>query len=244
MTKTISVQLVPTMSLTGLVYIQLFRHVEAYKSNSRAQLPIVEAAKLAYIKMDKYYPSSDGLVYIVGQVLDPRCKLKWFKEVNFKPDVIKGYKQTVIDYWKKHYKPVGLANCDEDAEDIFERQLKRARPDNRDEMEIYLSEGIVKSSSLVNGMLGWWKDNQSKYPNLSRMARDFLGVSATGVPAESMFTMGTDLLDPKRMSMAGETVKMSLCLRAWLKFKSREEFLKEKASLVSKRMLGCLDSLD
>lgn len=118
----------PTISLCALVYMQLFKHVESFmapanSSTGRAMQSendppnapewLQEAAKQAYDKLNKYYPSSDGEIYVIGTgnvtsivflnlsiyllralfiVLDPRLKLDWHK-ANFPPTIVNGYRR-------------------------------------------------------------------------------------------------------------------------------------------------------
>lgn len=74
----------PTISRIAVVYQELFNHLEKYvkneshdiglppskraKRNDNRNYPtwLVEAAQRGFDKLEKYYPSSDGLVYIVG----------------------------------------------------------------------------------------------------------------------------------------------------------------------------------
>ncbi|XP_066582005.1 uncharacterized protein [Prorops nasuta] len=53
------------------------------------------------------------------------------------------------------------------------------------ELEEYLQE--PRASSDVD-VLTWWKQNHTKFPILSKMARDFLTIPATSVPAERLFS--------------------------------------------------------
>ncbi|CAG7714118.1 unnamed protein product, partial [Allacma fusca] len=186
MTNRTSKQYLPLMSLTAAIYIQLYEHLESYKNDSGHHPSIIHAAKLACDKMNVYYPKTDGLVYLMGIVLDPRCKLYWHASVGFKT-LVSVYKKAIYD--------------------IIERQMKRVKYDDRDELDKYLSEGPCKLSDHPDNVLIWWKEHESVYPQLSRMAKDFLGVAATGVPIECMFSMGTDLLSQKRLSMIAETIR-------------------------------------
>ena len=66
----------PTISLSALVYVELFQHIETIMKNGlkehdrgfdkATEAAIRRAAKDAYQKLDKYYPTSDGAVYIIG----------------------------------------------------------------------------------------------------------------------------------------------------------------------------------
>ncbi|CAG7785479.1 unnamed protein product, partial [Allacma fusca] len=180
----------------------------AYKQNDGNHNMILTAATLACEKLNKYYPTSDGLVYVMGIVLDPRCKLKWHKTMKFADSVLKANRQMVVNHWKLFYKStIQPESVVPTSNDIIQSQMSLHKSGNKDELDQYLSEALVKFTSGED-VLTWWKIHETDYPNLSRMARDFLGAAATGVPAECMFSM------------------------------DREEFLKGKSAAVVSRILG------
>lgn len=51
-------------------------------------------------------------------------------------------------------------------------------PDWEDELNTYLNE--ERALATVN-VLQWWKDHQKQFPNLAKMARDYLAIPATSV---------------------------------------------------------------
>jgi hypothetical protein len=79
--------------------------------------------------------------------------------------------------------------------------------------------------------------HQAEYPNLAKMARDFLAVSgnntaflariyhililffdiltATSVPIERVFSGGADLVTHKRCSLGGDVIRACMCLKSW-----------------------------
>ncbi|EXX64062.1 hypothetical protein RirG_146400 [Rhizophagus irregularis DAOM 197198w] len=59
--------------------------------------------------------------------------------------------------------------------------------------------------------------NESQYPHLAAMARDYLAIPATSVPIERAFSGGTDLVTQKRCSLSPETIKACMCLKSWWK---------------------------
>lgn len=73
--------------------------------------------------------------------------------------------------------------------------------------------------------------HQNEYPNLARMAKDFLSASGTGVPVERLFSSGPDVISKKQQALKPETIKMRICLKAWLKNKNsfNEDILKAVA---------------
>ena len=61
--------------------------------------------------------------------------------------------------------------------------MKQARIEKRDELKIFLDEMVVAHNSelIKNGVIQWWKTHEVIYPNLAKMARDYLCISAAGV---------------------------------------------------------------
>jgi hypothetical protein len=45
------------------------------------------------------------------------------------------------------------------------------------------------------------------------MAKDYLTVQASSVPAERAFSSGTDLVTPERCALGGETIEMTQFLK-------------------------------
>jgi len=60
-------------------------------------------------------------------------------------------------------------------------------------------------------VLAFWKSKEFDYPILSAMAKHYLTVQASSVPAERAFSSGVDLVTPARCRMSGRLSK-------WLSF--------------------------
>jgi len=90
--------------------------------------------------------------------------------------------------------------------------FKRRCVEYDNEYKLYLSLPLCDED--INS-LEWWKDNQSKLPNLSRMARDYLGIPATSVPSEEIFSLGKNLITDKRNRLAGKTIRVCMYLKSW-----------------------------
>jgi len=56
-----------------------------------------------------------------------------------------------------------------------------------------------------------------EFPNLSKMARDYLAIPATSAPAERIFSSAADVITPDRASLAPETVRAIMCLKHWFR---------------------------
>jgi hypothetical protein len=90
--------------------------------------------------------------------------------------------------------------------------LKRRRLEEGNELERYLGAPTVDSDVDI---LDWWKQNSVAYPCLARIARDYLAIPATSVPAERVFSGGADLITKKRGSLGEETIQACMCLDSW-----------------------------
>lgn len=77
--------------------------------------------------------------------------------------------------------------------------------------------------------------HETEFPNLAKMARDYLAVAGAGVLIERFFSRGVGLLPPKRHCMKPEKIQKCLNLKAWMK-SSTSEFLDGYG-----KMLGTLE---
>ena len=80
---------------------------------------------------------------------------------------------------------------------------------NSPELDMYLSEAIIH---LDSNPLVWWRSNQDRYPELSRLARIFLAIPATSVPSEQLFSTAGDVLTKKRNRIASELMEAQVFL--------------------------------
>ena len=63
-------------------------------------------------------------------------------------------------------------------------------PCGKDELETYLDESL--ESHDTTDILSWWKGKETRFPNLSKMARDYLAIPGSSVSKEVMFSQGAD----------------------------------------------------
>ena len=55
-----------------------------------------------------------------------------------------------------------------------------------EELEQYLAEKTVKRNS---NPLSWWRENDKRFPQLSKVARCLLNIPATSTPSERVFSV-------------------------------------------------------
>ncbi len=88
----------------------------------------------------------------------------------------------------------------------------------KSELIRYFSEPRVVMSDEHN-ILKWWKDNQSRFPTLAKMARDYLAMQASSVPSERGFSKSGLTVSNLRNRLNPETVRYLMCLQSWFKLK-------------------------
>ncbi|CAD6203843.1 GSCOCG00009826001-RA-CDS, partial [Cotesia congregata] len=82
----------------------------------------------------------------------------------------------------------------------------------RKELEQYLSQPRALS---IEDILIWWKRHELQYPILAKMARDFLSISATSVPAERLFSKASLVIRKHRNRLNNESARWLLCINSW-----------------------------
>lgn len=65
-------------------------------------------------------------------------------------------------------------------------------------------------------VLGWWKDNFSRYQALSKVAKNVLAVPIFTVAFESAFSTGGRIVDPFRSTLSPFMVQNLVCAQNWL----------------------------
>lgn len=87
-----------------------------------------------------------------------------------------------------------------------------------DDLDEYLKEDVFYTEDEVNFEVAvWWKINGPRFPNLHKMAKDFLAIQAGSVAAESAFSTSGRVATDSRSSFNPETVTKLLLGQDWLR---------------------------
>ncbi len=79
------------------------------------------------------------------------------------------------------------------------------------EAEVYLSLPQLDNNTLRDeDVLDWWKIHQTMFPNLSRMARQFLALPASSAGVERLFSRSGEMHGDKRKRLKEETLQSLL----------------------------------
>lgn len=56
--------------------------------------------------------------------------------------------------------------------------------------------------------LTWWKNHKEKYPDLLKLAHQYLGIPATSASSERTFSTAGNIVSPKRASLLPENINL------------------------------------
>ncbi|GBC44362.2 ribonuclease H-like domain-containing protein [Rhizophagus irregularis DAOM 181602=DAOM 197198] len=176
---------------------------------------VKKAAKKCKVKLLEYYNKTND-TYLISTILDPRLKLKYYKDHNWEETLVNTIYQKFVNIYNKFYastKPEVLNNTSEiKGKSVMSRVFKQRNIEYIDEIQTYLSLSLMNKET---DPLEWWKVNESQFPHLSQMARDYLPIPATSVPSEQSFSVGKNLITDKRNCLAGKTIRICMCLQSW-----------------------------
>ncbi|CAJ0649730.1 11883_t:CDS:2, partial [Entrophospora sp. SA101] len=147
---------IPTLGRSVPIYNYLIDLIEDFLELQHPE-DICSAAEKAKDKLQKFYPTSDGLVYIVATIMDPRLKMQYYIDNEF-DDYIEMYKEKISDLWKMEYMPIQECNTTiqttKTPNTLESHILKRRKNIQTDELDMYLNSPPLNFDTDV---LSFWK---------------------------------------------------------------------------------------
>ncbi|CAJ0862930.1 14314_t:CDS:2, partial [Entrophospora sp. SA101] len=148
---------IPTLGRSVPIYNYLIDLIEDFLELQHPE-DICSAAEKAKDKLQKFYPTSDGLVYIVATIMDPRLKMQYYIDNEF-DDYIEMYKEKISDLWKMEYMPIQECNTTiqttKTPNTLESHILKRRKNIQTDELDMYLNSPPLNFDTDV---LSFWKN--------------------------------------------------------------------------------------
>ncbi|XP_066320606.1 zinc finger BED domain-containing protein DAYSLEEPER-like [Miscanthus floridulus] len=86
----------------------------------------------------------------------------------------------------------------------------------KSELDKYLLEDNEELSKSFD-IMKWWKNNATRFPIMSHMARDLLAIPISTVASESAFSSVGRTLDDFRTSLTPTMVERLVCTNDWLR---------------------------
>jgi hypothetical protein len=188
-----------------------------------------EARKSYHERLIKYFDSDVSIdvqkFWFIASMLDVRFKKLTFKNdrmitVRMRREAVKWLTEEFNRKYKgKAEKPVSSKSETfdtpyvkrrktsaqaffDDSDDSMEEEEEE---ESKDELEAYLALPQVKCSTEKEA-LDWWRDHADEFPNLSVMARQYLGCPASSAAVERLFSQVGIAFSKKRQSAGADTV--------------------------------------
>ncbi|CAL1356308.1 unnamed protein product [Linum trigynum] len=86
---------------------------------------------------------------------------------------------------------------------------------DRTQLDEYLNDKRLERKQPLD-VLVWWKNNESRFPELAHLARDSLSIPITTLASESAFSMGGRVLSSWRSSLLPENTEALITTHSWL----------------------------
>ena len=95
------------------------------------------------------------------------------------------------------------------------------RIDYNDEIEVSVVYDKYKDycqapRERIDNPLDWWRGRRSQYPQLSKMAFDYLSIPAMSAAVERTFSSSKLMIPQSRNRLSAESIKAAECLRSWM----------------------------
>ncbi|OMP08147.1 hypothetical protein COLO4_06736 [Corchorus olitorius] len=164
----------------GKVRCNLLKEIESPDSCLR------EVAKAMKEKFDKYW-NEHCVVLAFAVILDPRFKLKFVKFYLKKfDDDFENKAKSIFEKLKTLFKKYesassssggcdvqqgGQKELDENLKEFQSYDSDKSTSSNKSQLELYLGEPRVLITPMPYDVLAFWRDNNSRYPELAKMAR-------------------------------------------------------------------------
>jgi hypothetical protein len=192
-------------------------HLKTWMEKTDPEEPLHRSTIIANSKIIEYYNRTSDC-YTISTILDPRFGLDYYKlDTSDKNDSYEDVFAVVNAVYLSYYCPASIQpslSNDENDDFFFSRRSKI--PQAEKEFELYCADDDPPGDEITD-VLSWWKAKSKKYPNLSRMARDYLAIPATSTSSERLFSTGKHLISDTRNSLSPSTIQACQCLKSWLK---------------------------
>ena len=182
---------------------------------------MVLAIDLALNKLERYY-DKQGPLSMIATILDPRKNIAFYHNIGWQIDWINEAISAITDAFNAYQEEI-VGNDEqlevvEDDDDIFESLGKTSSQgherQSRDELSQFLALNQVNSKVQP---LDWWKANESAFPTMAKMAKDYLAAQDSSVPSEEIFSSAADLVTQDRNRLSDTSISKAMCLKYWWK---------------------------
>lgn len=186
-------------------------------------------------KFDEYWKKC-SLIMAIAAILDPRFKMKlveyYYPQIygDSAPNCIDIVSNCMKALYSGHaiYSPLAAHGQNSSSESNgsvvkdrlsgFDRFLHETSvsQNTKSDLDKYLEEPLFPRSADFS-ILNWWKVHEPRYPVLSMMARNILGIPISKVAVESLFDTGDRALDHSWGAEKSDTLQALMCSQDWMR---------------------------
>ncbi|KAK9064505.1 hypothetical protein SSX86_015887 [Deinandra increscens subsp. villosa] len=235
-----------TYPTSNLFLVEIFKVKKEITNAFISDDPFLQTMSLPmYEKFEKYW-GEIGILMSIASILDPRFKMEsvsWtFKrlyplnEIDDRVQEVTSNLKSLFEKYSNAFVVDRTANSTGTSTSSEAPNVRARREDDfyaylisqpventqKSELEVYLEEPKTLVVKDINfDVLQWWSQNCSKFPILSKMARNIFCIPITTVASESAFSAGGRILDDYRSSLTKDMVEILVCGGDWIKAASK-----------------------
>jgi hypothetical protein len=234
-TKKLQASHYPSMNYAIPQFLKMIKRVIEKQVEWGATSALGIGCQMALDKLNEYFTEYIGHGFSsIATICDPRFNFNVFglvfennREENIKKAKLKSHFKTCFYRYQDRENDIRRAKLiqeqlgapetqDNEAEvddDESDAELYRKGPyelDTETELTKYLKQPLMDRKTNI---YQYWKAKQFEFPIISKIARDHLAMPATSAPSECVFSVGGDIVTKKRNRLAGESVRMIVCLK-------------------------------
>lgn len=214
-TKLLSSSSYPTMGDVRLVFIGIFTALDRYLEAHLQQSMIASSIS---VKLDEYWSLYLDKSSSLSAILDPRTKSTTFVTNNTTNEIIQELQNIISIY--SHQENIVTTNVQKKSNSarnyfysIVHQNITASTTQSvNGELEKYLRTLV----ELDIEPLMWWQAHETKYLILSKIARDYLVIQSTSVPAEEAFSIAGLTISKLRNKLLPDTARATICLKNWI----------------------------
>ena len=190
---------------------------------SKYNSSFVSALKLSLKKRMPYYEEIES--YQLAAVLDPRFKLSWANDEEKEP-LISLLKATITKMERRTLRSTNEQPTQQEEQnneppakktktlfsfiDMPSQSQSDANKSTSEELDAYLQSERV---SMTTNPLQFWKENESRYSSLAKIAREVLGVPSSSAAVERLFSTAGKIFSPERCRLTDNRFEQLMFIR-------------------------------
>lgn len=223
----------PTLSMVNPVLFEIKNTLDEFLRKPSNKGSGIQFARALLNNVKLRFPDckyKDNDQYVLATLLDPRFKALLMDEEEAQDKLVRAALKKKMEKGGEFVSPLSSPDKTTDGESAPKKskwsnlgKLTKSKAeqhsDNSDllskEVQIYLSLPTIDVET--GDAIKWWKTNGHSFPNLLPLASEYLGICATEVPSERVFSDGGNTVGPKRTCLLTEHVREIVFLHGNLK---------------------------